>query len=97
MAVVEDEELRDEYENLMPLIDENGNEEYFRLLDVIRYDERLFVVLMPVGENDGEVTILEVVDGDEDRDGYIPVGDEEVLQTVFEKFKERNSDRFDFQ
>ena len=49
-------------------------------------------------EEEGEVVILKVEDTDEDseEESYISVEDETVLNKVFEIFKEKFKDDFDF-
>ena len=54
---------------------------------------------MPNDEDDdaGEVVILKLEDSDsEDEESYVSVEDEDVLQNVFEIFKEKFKDEFNF-
>ena len=82
----------EELDNIVILNDEDGNEVKFEFLDLVELDNEEYVVLLPVtedGEEDeGEVVILKVEDTDED--------DEETLNKVFEIFKEKFKDDFDF-
>ena len=65
-------------------------------------DNEQYVVLLPVleegEEDDGEVVILKVEDSDEDSDeeSYVSVDDEDTLMQVFNIFKEKFKDEFDF-
>ena len=85
----------EELDNVVILNDEEGNEVKFEFLDLIELDDEEYVVLLPMtaeGEEDeGEVVILKVEDIDEDTDeeSYVSVDDEEVLNKVFEIFKEK--------
>lgn len=93
-----DEELDD---NIIILNDEDGKEVRFEFLDLIELDNEQYVVLLPAedkhGEDPGEVVILQVEDTDnEDEESYVSVEDEEVLNRVFEMFKEKFKDEFDF-
>ena len=95
-----DEEL-EEIDNIIVLNDENGNEVEFEFLDLIEYDSEEYVVLLPVledgEEDDGEVVILKVEETEsEDEESYVSVDDEEVLNKVFEIFKEKFKDDFNF-
>ena len=96
-----DEEL-DELDNIVVLNDEEGNEVKFEFLDLIEYENEQYVVLLPVAEDgqedEGEVVILKVEDTDEesDEESYVSVDDEDVLNEVFEIFKEKFKDEFDF-
>ena len=95
---MEDEEL----DNIMILNDEDGNEVQFEFLDAVELDDEEYVVLLPVteeGEEDeGEVVILKLEDTDEesDEESYVGVEDEEILNKVFEIFKEKYKDDFNF-
>ena len=92
----------EELDNIVILNDEEGNEVKFEFLDLIDLDDEEYVVLLPVtdeGEEDeGEVVILKVEDTDEesDEESYVSVEDEETLNKVFEIFKEKFKDDFDF-
>ena len=99
---VPNEQEGEELDNIIVLNDENGNEVEFEFLDLIEFEGEEYVVLLPMtaeGEEDeGEVVILKVEDIDEDTDeeSYVSVDDEEVLNKVFEIFKEKFKDDFDF-
>lgn len=93
-----DENL-EELDNVIVLNDENGNEVKFEFLDLIEYEGEEYVVLLPaLGEEaSDEVVILKVEDTDsEDEESYVSVENEEVLTTVFNMFKEKFKDEFDF-
>ena len=91
----------DEMDNIVILNDEEGNEVTFEFLDLVELDDEEYVVLLPIteeGEEDeGEVVILKVEETeDEDDESYVSVEDETILNKVFEIFKERFKDEFDF-
>ena len=90
----------EELDNIIVLNDENGNEVNFEFLDLVELDGEEYVVLLPTDESEeepGEVVILQVEDTDsEDEESYVSVEDEEVLNKVFEMFKEKFKDEFDF-
>lgn len=92
----------EELDNIITLNDENGNEVKFEFLDLVELDNEQYVVLLPVleegEEDDGEVVILKVEDSDEDSDeeSYVSVDDEDTLMQVFNIFKEKFKDEFDF-
>jgi len=85
-----------EEDSLVTLTDEDGNDVQFELVDVLEYGGCQYVVLLPVEDTDGEVVILQVVPLDDEMEEYIAVDDEGVLQSVFEVFKERCKDLFEF-
>ena len=90
----------EELDNIIVLNDENGDEIEFEFLDLIEYDGEEYVVLLPNDEEDddaGEVVILKLEDTDnEEEESYVSVDDEEVLQAVFDIFKEKFKDEFNF-
>ena len=96
---MENEELED---NIVVLNDEDGNEVQFEFLDLVELDDEEYVVLLPVTEEgeeeEGEVVILKLEDTDEDseEESYVGVEDEEILNKVFEIFKEKYKDEFNF-
>ena len=98
----EENMLDEDFSNIIVLNDENGNEVQFEFLDLIEYESEQFVVLLPVledgEEDDGEVVILKVDDSEEseDEESYVSVDDEETLAAVFEIFKEKFKEEFNF-
>ena len=92
----------EDLDNIVILNDEDGNEVKFEFLDLVELDDEEYVILLPViddgVEEEGEVVILKVEDTDEDseEESYVSVEDEEILNKVFEIFKERFKDDFDF-
>ena len=94
------EEFDEDLSNIIILNDENGEEVKFEFLDLIEYDSNEYVVLLPVDadEDDGEVVILQVEETENpDEESYISVIDDEVLMTVFNIFKEKFKDEFNFE
>lgn len=90
----------EELDNIIVLNDENGEEIEFEFLDLIEYEGEEYVVLLPNDEDEeepGEVVILKLEDTDsEDEESYVSVEDEEVLKNVFEIFKNKFKDEFNF-
>ena len=90
-----------ENENIIVLTDEDGVDVEFEFCASIEYQGDEYVVLLPTDDDDGEVVILQVMEdenADEDDEAtYVGVDDEEVLQAVFEIFKEQAGDEFDFE
>lgn len=81
--------------NLVTVLDDEGNEHQFELLDAIETDEGRYVALLPIYteaeaalEDDGELVILEVVNDNGD-DLLVPIEDDEVFETIADAFQER--------
>ena len=71
----------EEFDNVILLNDENGNQVPFEFLDLIELDSEEYVVLLPISEEE---------------ESYVSVDDEEVLNKVFQIFKEKFKDEFNF-
>lgn len=86
-----------EEENLFLLEDENGNEVPFEFVDLMEYEGEEYLFLLPVEDDDGEVVILHVdmVDGDEE--AYSGVESEELLIILFNMFREKYQDVYEFE
>ena len=97
-----DENMEELDDNIIILNNENGEEVKFEFLDLVELDNEQYVVLLPVtdedSEEEGEVVILKLEDSDEDseEESYTSVDDEETLMKVFNIFKEKFQDDFDF-
>ena len=87
--------------NIIYLNDEEGKDIKFEFLDLIEYESEQYVVLLPAEEGeegDGEVVILKLEDSEsEDEESYVSVDDEDVLNAVFNIFKEKFKDEFNFE
>ena len=97
----EDDELDT---NIVTLKDELGNDVNFEFLDLIEYEGENYVILLPAevseDEESDEVVILkedkEAEDSEDEEESYVSVDDEETLNKVFEIFKEKFKDEFNF-
>lgn len=79
------------------LSDENGDQMAFRFLDLIQYQEKEYIVLMPLDgpyQNEAVILQLDRSNGDE---GYVDVEDSKTLRAVYELFKEHFRDQFFFE
>lgn len=87
-------------DNIITLNSESG-EVRFEFLDLVEYNGDEFVVLLPADDPDenGEVVILKLdtIDEDAEEESYIGVEDEDTLQAVFNIFKDKFKDEFDFE
>lgn len=79
-------------------IKECGEEEIFEYLDAFDYKGKTYVILIEAGLENKLVTILSVEDYDEkmDTEEYAAVKDQKILNEVYESFKARNKEKFDF-
>ncbi|MEZ0536358.1 DUF1292 domain-containing protein [Caldicellulosiruptoraceae bacterium PP1] len=88
-------------DNVITLVDEDGKEVNFEMLDRVNYEGNDYIVLLPVEEmekgeeEEAEVVILRI----EDRDGeevYVGIDDENELEEVFEIFQQHLEEDDDF-
>lgn len=74
--------------------DNFGNEIEFQLIDIVRWNEKEYGIMLPVN---GDINVLITVKVEyEDFENYITVNDFETLEAVFEVFKEKNKDTIEF-
>lgn len=93
-------EQEEEPDSFVELTDEDGNASRFEFLDVIEYQGKEYIALLPAEEEETpEVVILEIqpIEGSEDEEAYVAVESEEILSAVFDIFKERFQDVFTFE
>ena len=94
--------MSEEYGNsLVSVLDDEGNEHQFELLDAIETDESRYVALLPIYseaeqalEDDGELVILEVVNEDGE-DLLVPIEDDLVFEDIASIFEERLADYYE--
>ena len=84
-------------DNIISLIDDEGNEVPFELLDIVEYEGGKYLILYPLeDEDDGAVLILQAQEEEDGNEGYVTIEDEGLLDTVFDIFRARNNDTFTF-
>ena len=94
---IEKIELYEEETSILTLTDENGQDVDFEYLDCIEYLGKEYLVLMPTEEQSTEIIILEVEPVDDENENYLSVQDEEILNTVYEIFKDKYKDVLTFE
>ena len=90
-------EILPEEDNIITLTDENGNETQFEYLDVIEYQGKEYLILMPAEEDSSEIVILEIEPVDEENENYLSVSDEKILNGVYDIFKDKYKDILTFE
>lgn len=95
--------MPEERDEVIVLIDDEGNEVEFEFLTTIDMDEKEYVVLLPIEENNTgedmeteEVVILKIEQDKEGEDTFASIEDEDELNKVFEEFKKVMEEEFDF-
>ncbi|MBR1591843.1 MAG: DUF1292 domain-containing protein [Ruminococcus sp.] len=92
------DELEEDDENYITLTDDEGNDVSFEIIGTVEHDSRFFAVLIPFDEDDDGVVILEIISAEEpEYDDFITVDDEQLLEAVFQKFKESYDGEYEFE
>ena len=94
---MENNEILEEESNILTLTDENGNDADFEYLDIIEYEGKEYLFLLPVEEESAEVIIMEIEPVDEENENYLAIEDEELLNKVYDVFKEKYKDVLTFE
>ena len=89
--------------DLVTVMDEDGQQHQFELVDAIETDDGRYVALLPVYENpdelvdgDGELIILEVTE-ENGEEILVPIEDEDVFDEIAGIFEERLSDLYEIE
>ena len=88
---------QEEESSILTLTDENGQDMDFEYLDCLAYQDKEYLILMPVDEAETQIVILEVEPVDEENENYLAVEDEEILDAVYGLFKEKYKDVLTFE
>jgi uncharacterized protein YrzB (UPF0473 family) len=94
--------MSEEYgNNIVSVLDDEGNEHQFEILDAIETDDGRYVALLPIYsdaeeaiQDDGELVILEVVNEEGD-DLLVPIEDDETFDEIAEIVEERLSEYYE--
>ena len=86
----------EELDNVVVLTDEDGVDTEFEWLDTVEMDDNQYVVLLPMDEDEAEEVVILRLEKDGEEENFVSVDSEEEINKVFELFKERNADDFDF-
>lgn len=85
----------DELDFTVRFTDTEGNEGEYEFLDIVHFEKEEYVVVAP-DDGDGYVDIFRVIP-DGDKENYERIYDEDILDRVFEIFRIKNEDEFDFE
>ena len=94
---------------VLVLVDDEGVETEYEHLDTVELNGKEYVILMPLPEiedgeeenweeeEDEEVFIFRVERNEKGEDTLVGVEDEDELDAVFEEFRQRNEEEYDFE
>lgn len=92
--------MEDERDDIVILVDENGDEVEFEHIDTIDMNDNEYVVLAPLEDEededseDEEVIILKVEHNEDGEDSFITIDDDDELEEVFNEFQNRMEEEF---
>ena len=68
----------------------------FEWLDTVEYEDECYGVFMPVEDEEDGVVILHITVNDNEEEIYDSIDDDELVNKLFELFKEQNKDNYTF-
>jgi len=92
--------MEDERDDIVVLVDENGEEVEFEHIDTIEMNGNEYVVLAPLEEEDAEeqddeeVIILKIEHNEDGEDSFVTIEDDDELDEVFNEFQTRMEEEF---
>ncbi|MBR3816217.1 MAG: DUF1292 domain-containing protein [Clostridia bacterium] len=84
----------EELDFTVKITDTDGVKGKYEFLDIVKYGDGEYAVLEPE-DGEGYVDIFRIISGDKEQ--YERVTDDAVLDAVFEIFRVKNEDEFDFE
>lgn len=92
--------MEDERDDIVILVDENGDEVEFEHIDTIEMNGNEYVVLAPFEEEEAEeqdeeeVIILKIEHNEDGEDSFVTIEDDDELDEVFNEFQSRMEEEF---
>lgn len=88
-----------ERDDIVVLVDENGEEVEFEHIDTVEMNDNEYVVLAPLDnddpdQEDEEVIILKVEHSEDGEDSFVTIEDDDELDDVFNEFQNRMEEEF---
>ncbi len=81
---------------IITLTDDRGNDIDFECLDLIEYSSNSYAVLIPTDEAADQVLIFKVENASLEDNTFSPVEDPDLAQAIFDLFRVKNEEYFDF-
>ena len=80
-----------EQEEVITLIDEDGTEHDFLVIDIIEVEAKDYAVLLPVNDENDEAIILKIIDDDEGNELLIDIEEDEEWEKVADAWEYKAS------
>lgn len=78
-----------EQEEVITLIDEEGAEIDFTVIDIIEVDGFEYAILLPVEEESDEAIILKIISGDDGNELLVDIEEDEEWEKVADAWEEK--------
>lgn len=95
--------MSEERDNIVVLVDDEGTEFKFEILDIIELNDNEYAVGLEADKEEVEdseeetVLIMKIIHANDEEDILEPIEDNDELNSVFEVFKEKMQDEFEFE
>ena len=86
----------EELDNIVVLTDDEGKDIEFEWLDTVEMNDSQYIVLLPIEDEEAEEVVILKMEVEDETENFIAVEDETELNEVYDAFKERNKENFDF-
>ena len=78
-----------EQDEVITLIDEDGAEHDFMVIDIMEVDEAEYAILLPVEEESDEAIILKIIDDEEGNELLIDIDEDDEWEKVADAWEEK--------
>ena len=87
---MDDEKMMAEPEDdIVTLVDEDGGEHDFEVIDILEVDGKEYAILLPLEEGEGEAVILRIEAGEEGNEILVDIEDDEEWERVADAWEEK--------
>ncbi len=83
-------------DGIIVLTNDLGEDVEFFFLDCIELRGEEYIALIENNDEAEEILILKIESVDDEHENYVGIEDEDLIMEVFDIFKERHKDEFDF-
>ncbi|WXR61829.1 DUF1292 domain-containing protein [Peptostreptococcaceae bacterium AGR-M142] len=77
-----------ENENIVALVDENGEETRFEVVMTLTANDRDYAILLPIEEEDDEQAYIFRIEGEEEDPKLMPIETDEEYEAVLKEYEE---------
>lgn len=96
MNQINEKEIKNINDNSITLTDEYGTDKEFEFLDIVEYEGNEYLVMCPIENSDGEVTILKIERCNDNTEVYVSIEIEEEIEAAFKVFKNKWKSEYNF-